>query len=48
MSLITDEFLNFVKKLEDNDDKLTFVSTIEQPPEFEFNVSCSNIFSKEH
>ncbi|CAH4030564.1 uncharacterized protein LOC123712740 [Pieris brassicae] len=43
MSLITAEFLNFVKKLEDNDDKLTSISPIERTPEFEFNNSICSV-----
>lgn len=38
MSVIAPEFFNFIKKLEDNGDKLTATTPVEQPLEFEFNV----------
>ncbi|KAJ0174204.1 hypothetical protein K1T71_010350 [Dendrolimus kikuchii] len=39
MSAIGPEFLNFIKKLEDNGDKVTFGATFDQPIDFEFNNS---------
>lgn len=33
------EFFNFMKKLEENGDKLTSSTPFEQPLDFEFNVS---------
>ncbi|XP_072942556.1 uncharacterized protein morgue [Epargyreus clarus] len=39
MSVIGPEFLNFIKKLEDNGDKLVSGSPVEQPLEFEYNNS---------
>lgn len=39
MSAIGPEFINFIKKLEDNGDKLVPGTVLEQPLEFEFNVS---------
>lgn len=38
MSVIGPEFYNFIKKLEDNGDKLIPATPVEQPIEFEFNV----------
>ncbi|CAK1550685.1 unnamed protein product [Leptosia nina] len=43
MSLITPEFLDYIKKLEDSDDKLTSLSPIERPLEFEFNNSVCSV-----
>lgn len=37
MSAVTPEFYDFIKKLEDNDDKLV-PSPLDQPIDFEFNV----------
>lgn len=41
MSVIGPEFYSFIKKLEDNGDKLTPGTPVEQPLEFEFNVRKS-------
>lgn len=38
MSVIGPEFYHFIKKLEDNGDKLIPATPVEQPIEFEFNV----------
>lgn len=38
MSAIGPEFLNFIKKLEDNGDKILSSTPLEQPLDFEFNV----------
>lgn len=45
MSVIGPEFLDFIKKLEENHDQLTPWTTnpLDQPPEFEFNVSIITI-----
>ncbi|XP_050352538.1 uncharacterized protein LOC126774925 [Nymphalis io] len=43
MSVVGPEFFSFIKKLEDNGDKLTPGSPIEQPLEFEFNNSSCYI-----
>ncbi|XP_068620303.1 uncharacterized protein morgue [Battus philenor] len=39
MSLIEPEFLNFIKKLEENSDKLPSINPLEEPLEFEYNNS---------
>lgn len=33
------EFFNFIKKLEENDDKLTSVTPQQEPLDFEYNVN---------
>lgn len=38
MSVIGPEFYSFIKKLEDNGDKVITTTPVEQPLEFEFNV----------
>lgn len=45
MSVIAPEFFNFIKKLEDNGDKLTPTTPVEQPLEFEFNVRAYLYFT---
>lgn len=37
------EFFHFIKKLEENGDKLTSYTPFEQPLEFEFNVCISTL-----
>lgn len=45
MSVIGPEFLDFIKKLEENRDQLTpwTANPLDQPPDFEFNVSIISI-----
>ncbi|CAG4946765.1 uncharacterized protein LOC123699225 isoform X2 [Colias croceus] len=43
MSVMAPDFLNFIKKLEEGEDKLMSVSPIEQPLEFEFNNSVCSV-----
>lgn len=44
MSAVGSEFYNYIKKLEDNGDKLIPVTPLEQPIAFEFNVRILSFY----